>query len=147
MIIDKLISPAVLLPLAGYSVATHTVGEVMDFGVARNLGSLAMPERPGWDINVRGATSGGAATLALSLVTSAAANLSDPVTLFTSGTITLANLAKFDRWVQVEDTDSWLRYVAWRAVVGTAVFTGGTLSIEYSAMKRNWRAYPAQGNT
>jgi hypothetical protein len=66
--------------------------------------------------------------------------------LFTVPAVTLANLAKFDLFVPVPETNLVERFIAWRAVVGGAVFTGGTLSIEYVANMRNWRAYPAQGN-
>lgn len=146
MIIDKLLSPAIKTALTTFTVSTQVVGKVMDFGSARNQGLLATPYGPGWDINVRGATSGGASTLGLQLVTDDNAALSTPTVLWTVTGITLANLNKYDLFVPVPEGDNWERYVAFRAIVGTAVFTGGTLSIEYTAGKRNWRAYPAQGN-
>lgn len=153
MIIDKLLSPAIRLPLSGLAVATATLtppgsgqSGVMDFGVARNNGLVSNPYGPAWDINVRGATSGGAATLTLNLITSALPNLSSPVTLFTTGVQALAALNKFDREAILPDTDTWLRYVAWQVVVGTAVFTGGTLSVEFVEQTRKYRAYPSQGN-
>lgn len=153
MIIDKLLSPAIRLPLSGLAVATAILtppgsgqSGIMDFQVARNNGLIFSPFGPAWDINVRGATSGGAATLTLNLLTSAAANMSSPVTLFTTGALALAALNKFDREVIIPDTDQWLRYVAWQVTVGTAVFTGGTLSIEFAEQMRKYRAYPAQGN-
>lgn len=146
MIIDKLLSPAVKLPLSTFTVATHTLGTVMDWGTARNQGLLARPYGPGFDINVRGATSGGAATATLLLVTDDNAALSSATTLWTSGSIALASLVKYDNFIPLPETDLWERYVAWRLTVGTAVFTGGTLSIEYVADERNWRGYPAQGN-
>jgi len=55
-------------------------------------------------------------------------------------------LVTYDLWVPLPNVTTWERYVGWRATVGTAVFTGGTLSIEYAANNRNYRAYPAQGN-
>lgn len=153
MIIDKLLSPAIKRALADFTVSTQTIvppgnerAGVMDWGAARNNGLLANPYGPGWDINVRGATSVGAATLGLNLITSAAANLSSPVTLFTLTPQALAALNKFDLFVPMPETDTYLRYIAWQAVVGTAVFTGGTLSIEFVADARKWRAYPSQGN-
>lgn len=146
MIIDKLLSPAIQLSLDDLTVSTQTLGEVMDFGVARNNGLLAKTYGPAWDINVRGATSGGAATLALALVTDDNAALSSATTLFSISAVALASLVKYDALVSVPDSDSWERYVAWRATVGTAVFTGGIISIEYVTDARRWRAYPAQGN-
>lgn len=146
MIIDRLLSPAIRLPLAGLSVATATLGQVMDFGAPRNQGLLVNAYGPMWDINVRGATSGGAATARLLLVTDDNAGLASPTTLFDTGVIALAALAKFDLQVPLPSNNLWERFVAWRIIVGTAVFTGGTLSIEYVANTRDWRAYPAQGN-
>lgn len=153
MIIDKLLSPAISRALSGYSVATTTVsptgGEaaVMDFGVARNNGLLMRTPGNGWEFRFRGATSGGAATAGLILVTSATSALGSPVTLYTSPVYTLAQLAAgVTTFVPMPDTNAWLRYAAWQIIVGTAVFTGGTMSIQYTANKRNWRAYPAQGN-
>lgn len=146
MIIDKLLSPAILLPLSGLSVATATLGGVMDFGVARNNGLLANTYGPGWDINVVGATSGGAATARLLLVTDDNKALSSPTTLWDSGVVTLANFANYRQLVPPPSNDLWERWVAWRITVGTAVFTGGTLSIQFAANKRNWRDYPSQGN-
>lgn len=146
MIIDKLLSPAILLPLSSLTVSTQVIGSVMDWGQARNNGLLATPYGPGFDINVRNATSGGAATLTLQLVTDNNVSLSSPTVLFTTSALALAALNAYDSFVSLPETDSWERYVAWRAIVGTAVFTGGTLSIEFVANKRAWRAYPAQGN-
>ena len=149
MIMDWLLSPAIRLGLSTFAVATATVGgagKVYDFQQARNNGLLAKPYGPGWDINVRGGTSGGAATLALALVTDDAAALPSPTTLFTGPTWSLANTVKADLFVPVPDTDLHERFLAWRATVGTAVFTGGTLSIEYVGDRRAWRGYPAQGN-
>ena len=146
MIIDKLTSPAIKKALADFTVSTQVIGSVMDWGAARDQGLLSLPYGPGWDLNVRGATSGGASTLNLQLVTATTPALSSPTVLFSTGATALASLVKFDQFLPLPQTNSWERYVAWRAVVGTAVFTGGTLSIEYVANARNWRGYPAQGN-
>lgn len=152
MIIDKIMSPAIKAALSGYTVSTQTVGGaagVMDTGptgLGRNHGLTSKPYGPGWRLAGRGATSGGAATAQLLLVTDDNAALSSPTTLFTSPVYTLANMVKMDLFVPTPDTDSYERYIAWRIIVGTAVFTGGTLSIEYLAGMRRWRAYPSQGN-
>lgn len=147
MIIDKLLSPAILFDLTDLSVATATLGDVMDFGVARNNGLLATPYGPGWDINVDGATSGGAATARLLLVTDDNEALSSATTLWDSGVVALADFANYREFVPPPSNDLWERWVAWRITVGTAVFTGGTLSIQYAANKRQWRDYPSQGNS
>jgi hypothetical protein len=146
MIIDKLLSPAIRKNLSTLTVTTQVIGEVMDFGPKRNLGLLSTPYSSGWDINVRGATSDGAPTLALQLVTDDDEALPTPTVIWTQTGISLASLTKFDLFLPIPSTDLWERYVAFRAVVGVAVYTGGTISIEYTADARNWRAYPAQGN-
>jgi len=153
MIIDKLMSPAIRLPLSGLTISTQTLvppgdgqAGVIDLGVARNIGMMSKSNGPAWEINVRGATSAGAATMALQLITSASSGLGSPTTLFTTGVTTLANLVKFDQFFIVPDSDAVLRYIAWQAIVATAVFTGGTVSVEYVADMRRYRAYTAQGN-
>lgn len=146
MIIDKLLSPAILLPLSGFTVSTQVIGDVMDWGAERNQGLLSTPYGPGFDINVRDATSGGAATLGLQLVTDDNEALSSATVLWTVTGIALASLDEYDLFVPLPETDTWERYVAWRAIVGTAVYTGGTISIEYVANRRAWRGYPSQGN-
>lgn len=152
MIIDKIMSPAIKTLLSTYTVSTQTVGgaggvyDMGPTGLGRNQGLLAKPFGPGWRLASRGATSGGAATAQFALVTDDNAALSSAVTIFTSALYTLANMVKMDLFVPVPDSDAYERYIAWRLTVGTAVFTGGTLSIEYVADNRRWRAYPAQGN-
>lgn len=149
MMIDKLLSPAIKAPLSAYTVSTQTVGlaaGVMDFGAARNHGLIVTAYGPGWRLAARGATSGGAATAQLLLVTDDNAALSSPTTLWSSPVYTLAQMVKMDNFLPVPDLETYERYLAWRIVVGTAVFTGGTLSIEYVANNRRYRAYPAQGN-
>ncbi len=146
MIIDKLLSPAIGKALTSFTVSTQVIGSVMDFSDARNLGLLATPYGPGWDINVRDATSEAAATLGLQLVTDDNSSLSTPTVIWTQTGIALASLTKFDLFLPIPSSDLWERYVAFRAIVGTAVYTGGTISIEYTANNRNWRGYPAQGN-
>ena len=147
MIIDKLLSPAILRPLSGFTVSTQVIGSTMDWGAARNNGLLSLPYGPGFDINVRNADSANdTATLNLQLVTDGDSALGTPTVLWSSGVKTVADLAAYDAFVELPSTDSWERYVAWRAVVGTQVFTVGTLSIEFVANKRMWRGYPAQGN-
>ena len=152
MIIDKLMSPAIKTLLSTYTVSTQTVGGaagVMDTGptgLGRNHGLAVKPYGPAWRLAGRGATSGGAATATLLLVTDDNAALSSPTTLWTSPTYTLAQMVKMDNLLQLPDTDAYERYIAWRITVGTAVFTGGSLSIEFVGDVRRWRAYPAQGN-
>ncbi len=149
MIIDKLISPAINVALSSLAVSTQTVGDVIDFQGIRDQGLLATPYGPGFAGFARAATSGGAATLALSLVTDDNAALSSPTAIWTSATFTLGQVAgagqKF--WVPLPDILTYERYLALRVTVGTAVFTGGLLDFEFAANKRRWKGYPSVKNT
>lgn len=147
MIIDKLLSPAIGLALSELTVSNNLIGASMDMGEARNNGLLAQPFG-GWRIRAKSATSGGAATGIFTLVTATDAALTSPVVLYTSPTYALASLAGnglvLD--VPIPETDSWLQYAAWKMQVGTAVYTAGSLYIEFGANFRKWRAYPAVDN-
>lgn len=148
MIIDKLLSPAINVALTTLTTSAATIGSVMDFGADRNNGLIATTYGPGWVVTVNGATSGGASTLNLSLVTSDSASLTSPTTLWSVSAIPLADVQGRGKqfFVPVPSTNDWKRYVAFRGNAGTAVFTGGELSIEFTADFRNWRAYDAVSN-
>lgn len=148
MIIDKLLSPAINVALSTLTTSAATIGTVMDFGEDRNHGLVATTYGPGWVVTVNGATSGGASTLNLSLVTSDAATLSSPTTLWSRSAIPLTDIDGEGQqfFVPVPSTNDWKRYVALRGNAGTAVFTGGELSFEFTSDFRNYRAYPAVNN-
>lgn len=148
MFIDKLLSPAISKALSSFTVSTQVIGSVMDFGEARNNGLLANTYGPGWVVTVKGATSGGASTINVQLVTDNVVGLASPTVLWQSGVLALTDVDNdgVQYFIPVPDTDNWEQFVAFRAVVGTAVFTGGTIDIEFVADKRKWRAYPATNN-
>lgn len=148
MIVDKLLSPVIKGALSAVGSSAATLGEVLDFGERRNNGMLAQSDACGWVVTIAGATSAGAATLNLSLITSAQANLASPKTLWTGAAVPLADVAGKGKqfFIPVPVTDDWEQFVAFRANYGTAAYTGGTISIEFAANKRNWRAYPAVNN-
>ena len=116
---------------------------VLYFGVPANQGNFAL-NNGGFVITVKGGTSGGASTLTLRLITSDAENLGTPTVLWTSPALTLADTVKKQLIVPVPVTDDWKRYAAFHALAGTAVFTGGTVVVDYVADIRRWRAYPAE---
>lgn len=150
MIIDKLLSPAIKVLLSSFTAsANQLVGASMDFGIARNNGLLSLSDGPGWLVSLKGATSAGASTAQVRLVTSASADLSSPTVLWTSASFALADIAGVGKqlWVEVPDTDEWKQFVGFQITVGSAVFTGGTISAQFAANKRKFRAYKAQGNT
>lgn len=145
MIIDKLMSTNDGVALSGLSVGNNTL-KTLDLGAARNNGLFVNSNRPGWVVTIKGGTSEGAATIALAVLTDDNSSLSSPTTLYTSATLALATVAGTGTqfFIPVPASDSWERYCGLRAIVGTAVFTGGTIEVEYVADARNWRAYPAE---
>ena len=151
MIIDKLLSTtAIALTTLTTASMTALNSPVLDFGVAANQGLVNQSGYgPGWVITVAGATSGGASTLSVQLVTAADAALTSPTVLWTVTGIALADIAGKGKqfFVPVPNTDDWKRYAAFRAQAGTAVFTGGTIEVEYTSDIRKWRAYPSVLNT
>lgn len=148
-IVDKLLSPATPVLLNTLTVSTQLLGTVLDFGVARENGLLATPYGPGWQIGVKNGTSGGAATLTLQLVTDDNLALSSPTILWTGPVWALANTAGIGQsiFLPMPDVANYERFLAFRAVVGTAVFTGGEVNVEYVANKRRWKGYPSVKNT
>lgn len=148
MIVDKLLSPVTPQLLASLTVSTQLLGAVMDFSSIRDQGLLATPYGPGWQLDVNSGTSGGAATLQLQLVTDDNIALSSPAILWTGPAWTLANTAGLGQkvWLPLPDLTNYERYIAFRAIVGTAVFTAGNLNIEYVANKRRWKGYPSVKN-
>ena len=143
MIIDKLLSPAVSADLSDFTVSTQVIGSGMDLGSVRNNGVYGNASNPGFVLTVRDATSGGSATLNLLFVTDDNEALASTATLWSTGAIALASLDEYQLFVPMPVLDTYQQFIGWKATVGTAVFTGGTLSIEYVADFRQWRAYDA----
>lgn len=148
MIIDRLLSTA-KVALTGLNTSTQVTlnSPVLDFGVPANQGLMAASDGPGFVITIKGGTSGEASTLTLRLVTDDNVGLATPTVLETIGPIALADTVDNQIIVPIPATDAWERFAAWQAIAGTAVFTGGTVEVNYVANIRQWRAYPAQGNT
>jgi hypothetical protein len=144
--IDLLLSPAVKVPLTGLTTTMATLGEVIPLGAPRNQGLAVDSLHAGWVVTIAGATSAGAATLELQFLTSDTANMAAPVTLFSRTGITVASAAGrgIQFFIPVEDSDRWKQYLAVQARYGTAALTGGTISVEFTANYRKWRAYPAE---
>lgn len=149
MIVDKHLSPATPVLLSTLTVSTQLLGTVLDFGGIRDQGLLATPYGPGWQIGVKGGTSGGAATLAVSLVTDDNASFSTPTVLYTGPTWALADTAGAGKliWLPLPDVTNYERFIAFRAIVGTATFTGGEINVEFVANKRRYKGYPSVKNT
>lgn len=145
MIIDKLMSTNDGVALSSLTVSTQSL-KVLDLGAARNNGLFTGTERPGFVVTIKGATSGGASTIAILLKTDDNTAMSSATTLYTGNTLALAAVAGAGTqfFIPMPNSDSHERYLAIQATVGTAVFTGGTVEVEYVADYRQWRAYPAE---
>lgn len=143
MRIDKLLSPLIKVALSSVASSLTKIGETIDLGANRNNGVFPTANVAGWVVTLNGGASGGAATLTLEIVTSANADLSSPTVLATKTAIGLADTVKNQFFIPVPQTNDWKRYLGVRAAYGTAAFTGGTVSVEFTDHYRNYRAYPA----
>lgn len=145
MITDQLMSSPANKALADLTVSTQSLA-VLDLGAARNHGLFVGPSRPGFAVTIKGATSGGAATIAIVLKTDDNTAMSSATTLHTSATLALAAVAGKGTQFFIPMPESWSyeKYLAIQATVGTAVFTGGTVEVDYVADYRKWRAYPGE---
>ena len=85
MIIDKLMSTHDGVALSGLSVGNNTL-KALELGAARNNGLFVNSNQPGWVVTIKGGTSGGAATIALAVLTDDNSAMSSPTTLYTSAT-------------------------------------------------------------
>lgn len=145
MIIDKLMSTNDGVALSGLTVSTQNL-KVLDLGASRNNGKFTGTERPGFVVTIKGATSGGASTITILLKTDDNQAMSSATTLYTGSTLALATVAGAGTqfFIPMPNSDSYERYLAIQATVGTAAFTGGTVEVEYAADYRQWRAYPTE---
>lgn len=147
MLIDSLMSPARKLALNTGAAGNYDLGPAIDLDVARNNGVFSgQTVDPGFLLTVTtAATSGGAATLNVQLLTDDNAAMSSPVVLGEFGVKALAALtlgAQF--FLELPDTNLFERYIRFRQVTGVAAFTAGAVSVEFIANRRNWRAYPSK---
>lgn len=145
MIIDKLMSTNDGVALSSLTVSTQNL-KVLDLGASRNNGRFTGTGRPGFVVTIKGATSGGASTINILLKTDDNPAMSSATTLHTGSALALAAVAGAGTqfFIPMPNSDSYERYLAIQATVGTAVFTGGTVEVEYVADYRQWRAYPSE---
>lgn len=139
MMMDKQLLFEDALALSGLSVATTLSTNAIDLwgGALATLpqgGTVPADVGKGQDVEVFAAigtatTSGGSATLQLQLITSAAANLSSATIICSTAAIAVATLVsgyKF-RFGSIPAGIAQ-RYMGLNIIVGTAVFTAGTLT-------------------
>lgn len=146
MILDKLTQFADALALNTGAPGNYLLGDVIDLGIsARDPGN---GEPLWWYVYMStAATSGGAATLQMQLLQSAAAGMTSPDILLQTDAIALASLvagAKVARirLGMVPTNITPKRYLGIRQVTGTAAFTGGALRSGLTKDVEGWTSLP-----
>lgn len=119
----------------------YVIGDVIDLGVAgRDLGN-------GEDLELvvsvdTTATSGGSATLAISLATDDNSSLSSPTKIVTSPAIPVASLTAGTTAFRVRlPSGTYERYIGIVQTTGTAAFTAGKINAFLTPVSANWKAY------
>ena len=142
MIMDKRIEFADAIALNTGVAGSYLVGDVLDLGLARDVG---LGEYFWLVINVQTtATSGGAATLVVNLVTDSAAALSSPVILVSSASFAVAALIAGVNVLAIRlpaEGVAYKRYIGIQQVTGTAAFTAGKIDAFMVQDYAKWRAY------
>lgn len=119
----------------------YVIGDVIDLGVAgRDIGNGA-----DLDFVVQvdtTATSGGAATLAVSLATDDNSSLSSPTKLVTSPAIAVASLTAGATVFRVKvPAGTYERYIGVVQTTGVAAFTAGKINAFLTSDTANWKPY------
>jgi len=142
MIIDKLMQVEYKGTLA-VATGTRLFGDALDMKDVRNHGHLSASERPGFLITFTTAMAGVGASVQFALVTDSASNLASPTVLATSEVVATADgVIGKQLFIPLPDTDSYEQYLGFQQITTGATITAGAVSIEFTAGKRNWRAYP-----
>ena len=141
MITDKLATFADGTALNTGGAADYVIGEQIDLGANYQL----------WDVDElyfvvtvdTTATSGGSATLAVSLVTDDNSSLSSPTKVFTTTVTAVAALTAGTVLAKVEVPKgvAWERYIGIVQTTGTAAFTAGKINAFFTATPSNYRSF------
>jgi hypothetical protein len=141
MILDKRIEFADAVALNLGVAGSYQIGDVYDLGVARDPGN-------GSDlyliVNVQTtATSGGAATLQINLITANNATLTAPTILLSSPVFAVAALiAGVNVWIVELPVEgiAYQRYIGLQQVTGVAAFTAGKIDGFTVLEASKWKA-------
>lgn len=141
MITDKLATFADGTALNTGAAGDYVIGDVIDLGANYQL----------WDVDDlylvitvdTTATSGGSATLAVSLVTDDNSSLSSPTKVTTSQTIAVANLVAgvVISMRELPKNVAWERYIGIVQTTGTAAFTAGKINAFFTTTPSNYRSF------
>jgi hypothetical protein len=141
MITDKLATFADGTALNTGAAGDYVIGDVIDLGANYQL----------WDVDDlylvitvdTTATSGGSATLAVSLATDDNSSLSSPTKVTTSQTIAVANLVAgvVISMRELPKNVAWERYIGIVQTTGTAAFTAGKINAFFTTTPSNYRSF------
>lgn len=140
MILDKLTQFGDGLALNTGAAGSYIIGDVIDLGSAQDIGN----GEPLWFYAMvhTAATSGGSATLVLSLCSDTVAALSSPTVIVSSPSIAVASLiAGYNiLTVAIPLMNVRERYLGLQQTTGTAAFTAGKISAGLTFVKPKWLA-------
>mgnify|MGYP003387599755 CR=1 FL=1 len=141
MIADKLATFADGTALNTGAAGDYVIGDQIDLGANYQL----------WDVDElylvvtvdTTATSGGSATLAVSLVTDDNSALSSPTKVFTTPVTAVAALTVGTVLARVEVPKgvAWERYIGIVQTTGTAAFTAGKINAFFTQTPSNYRTF------
>ncbi len=143
MITDRLTTFGMPVDLDTSGTGTEQVGNVIDTGVSDHDLGVGYPFYF-WAAMQSEATSGGAATLKLQLVTADDEDITTNVEVLTeTEEFALADLDEgMFLTAHTIPFAHYRRYIALRQVTGTAAFTGGAVNATLTQEPDRWRAYP-----
>lgn len=141
MILDERTEFADATALNTGAAGDYVIGDTIDLGLAgRDIGN-------GEDLEFvvqvdTTATSGGSATLAVSLATDDNAALSSPTKIVTSPAVAVASLTAGTTVFRVKvPAGTYERYIGIVQTTGTAAFTAGKINAFLTPVASNWKAY------
>lgn len=141
MILDERTEFADATALNTGAAGDYVIGDVIDLGAAgRDIGNGEELELV---VQVdTTATSGGSATLAVSLATDDNSSLSSPTKIVTSPAVAVASLTAGTTVFRVRvPAGTYERYIGIVQTTGTAAFTAGKINAFLTPASANWKAY------
>ncbi len=141
MILDERTEFADATALNTGAAGDYVIGDVVDLGAAgRDIGNGEELELV---VQVdTTATSGGSATLAISLATDDNSSLSSPTKIVTSPAVAVASLTAGTTVFRVRvPAGTYERYLGIVQTTGTAAFTAGKINAFLTPASANWKAY------
>lgn len=145
MIVDALNTFADATALNTGAAGSYIVGDVIDLGVARNVGMLGGGDELFLVITVdTTATSGGSATGAFNLVTDDNSSMSSPTVIRQGSAIAVATLVQGYQIAAfaMPNSDSYERYIAIQQTTAVAAFTAGKINAFLTNTPPARRSYP-----